>query len=81
LKPRRWLVAIFLVALMVAGCNDKTDTSTEKTPTPAVEVAPSATTAAVLPAVQSGDTTAPLVSPLATPADAVSPLPTPAAAP
>lgn len=78
MKRMKLFLALIIVALVVTGCGDKKNSTTDKTPPPAVEVAPSATSAAILPEVQSGGSTADQqTSPLPTPANAQSPLPTP----
>ena len=79
MKRLRWFLVAMLAAAILTGCGDKKTSSADKTPPPAVEVAPLATTAVVLPEVQSGESTGLQVSPLATPANALSPLSTPAA--
>ena len=77
MKRMRWFLVVIIAALVVAGCGDKKNSATDKTPPPAVEVAPSATAAVLLPAVQSGDAVDQQTSPLPTPVNAQSPLPTP----
>lgn len=77
MRTLRWLLVTLLTAAILAGCGDKKTTSTDKTPPPTVEVAPSTTTSVVLPEVNSGEPGGQQVSPLATPANALSPLATP----
>lgn len=80
MKRIKWLLVAWVVALSLAGCDGGDSSSTGKTPPPAVEVAPSATNAAVLPEVQTGANGGSSVSPLATP-DNGSPLPAPTSTP
>ncbi len=54
MKRVRWFLIVTITALALVGCGDKKNSTTSKTPPPAVEVAPPATVAAILPEVQSG---------------------------
>ena len=67
MKHVRWFLVVTITAWVLVGCGDKKNSVTDKTPPPAVEVAPLATTAAILPEVQTGGTTNQQTSPLATP--------------
>ena len=77
MKRLRWFLVATVAASVVVGCGDKKNSNTDKTPPPAVKVAPSATAAVILPDVQSGGATNRQVSPMTTPANVSSPLPTP----